>query len=663
MLLLAFELVEASEEEPTGPFAVLLLALALLHTDDDAGGFVLDLDGGGDLVDVLAAGALAGGGEFLDVILPVDLDGDFGGLGEDGDGGGGGMDAPLGFRGGDAFDAVDAGFEVQLSPCAVAADARDGGADAPDLGLGGHFDELKCPAAAGGVLLVHVDQVAGPEGGFGTAGSGPELHHERGDRLVVGGDEPGEEFLGDARELLAHAGEFIGREGGKVLLRTGHGGVEFGGFALQGETAAVGGGDGLELAFADGEVAYGAVVGEDGGVLESVDDLTELGVESREAGGGPGGERVVMRLGHRGRLSSARCRGVVRRGRGPEPGVRRGVYPACQHGPIGGGGGVSSNQAAVDIRGVRKTFGPKVAVAGLDLVVPAGKITGFIGPNGAGKTTTIRMIMSIIFPDRGSLSVLGKASALESKDRIGYLPEERGLYKKMKVGPFIEYMARLKGMDSAGLTPKVREWLGRLGLGDCSKKKCEELSKGMSQKVQFISSVIHEPDLLILDEPFSGLDPVNRRLLRELIDEQHKRGCTIIFSTHAMFEAEQLCDHLFMIHRGEKVLDLPMDEVWRRYDPRTIVAEPMTGGVEELSVAARGWAGVRDVRTNPRSLEVMLHDTSSVGTVMESIAKTGGFRRIELKRPSLEDIFIELVGGNSMSLAELEAQEAEVAHG
>ncbi|MEL6741471.1 MAG: ATP-binding cassette domain-containing protein, partial [Planctomycetota bacterium] len=210
---------------------------------------------------------------------------------------------------------------------------------------------------------------------------------------------------------------------------------------------------------------------------------------------------------------------------------------------------------AIRMNGVRKTFGPKVAVEGIDLSVPEGSLHGFIGPNGAGKTTTIRMIMAILFPDRGDLEVLGRKSAVESKDRIGYLPEERGVYKKMKVAPFLEHMGRLKGLDAGpSLRKATRDWLDRVGLPDVAQKKCEELSKGMQQKVQFIASVLHEPDLLILDEPFSGLDPVNMRLLRDLIREQHEGGRTVIFSTHVMVQAEQLCDHIVMIHNGKKVL-------------------------------------------------------------------------------------------------------------
>ncbi|HLO39734.1 MAG TPA: ATP-binding cassette domain-containing protein, partial [Phycisphaerales bacterium] len=294
---------------------------------------------------------------------------------------------------------------------------------------------------------------------------------------------------------------------------------------------------------------------------------------------------------------------------------------------------------AIELRGVHKTFGSKVAVNKLDLDIPQGSLCGFIGPNGAGKTTTIRMIMSIIFPDRGELKVLGKSSAVESKDQIGYLPEERGLYRKMKVGQFLVYMARLKGIDSAGLEQKVKNWLAKVGLQDCFRKKCEELSKGMQQKVQFISAVLHEPELVILDEPFSGLDPVNRRLLRDLIQEQHKAGRTLIFSTHAMFEAEQLCERVFMINRGEKVLDGPLEEIWRKYDPRCIFVETLTGVDEQMLDIAQSQPGVREAIASPRGIEIRLQQTGEPGAVMAAVAARLPVRRVELKRPNLEDIF------------------------
>lgn len=305
---------------------------------------------------------------------------------------------------------------------------------------------------------------------------------------------------------------------------------------------------------------------------------------------------------------------------------------------------------AIELNLVTKTFGSKLAVDRLDLAIPTGSVYGFIGPNGAGKTTTIRMIMSIIFPDSGRVHVLGKDSAVESKDRIGYLPEERGVYRKMKVGAFLNFMGRLKGLDGAGLDRKVREFLARIGLAEVYRKKCEELSKGMQQKVQFIAAVLHEPDLIILDEPFSGLDPVNRRLLRQLIEEQRAAGRTIIFSTHAMFEAEQLCTHLFMIHRGRKVLDMPMAEVWRQHDPRTILVEPLA---PDRARDDRPWSSLRGIaaaRPAASGIELSLADGADVADVMQEASRLMPLRRMELKRANLEEIFIGLVGGDAAAL-------------
>jgi ABC-2 type transport system ATP-binding protein len=295
---------------------------------------------------------------------------------------------------------------------------------------------------------------------------------------------------------------------------------------------------------------------------------------------------------------------------------------------------------AIAIRGVTKTFGPKVAVSNLDLRIPLGGIHGFIGPNGAGKTTTIRMIMSIIFPDRGEISVLGRRSAIESKDRIGYLPEERGIYRKMRVGAFLHYMGRLKGVSPETLKTRVPQWLERVALGDCYRKRCEELSKGMQQKVQFLAAVIHEPQLVILDEPFSGLDPVNRRLLRELIHEQADAGRTIIFSTHAMHEAEEICDRLFMINRGVKVLDATMAEIRARFDPRTIEIEPMDPALDVQNVRV---PGVDAIARSRRGYDVHLHHGADPSAIISGLVQAIPLRSIELKRVSLEDVFIDLV--------------------
>ncbi len=297
--------------------------------------------------------------------------------------------------------------------------------------------------------------------------------------------------------------------------------------------------------------------------------------------------------------------------------------------------------SVIEITGVTKTFGPKVAVRDFSLSVERGAIYGFIGPNGAGKTTTIRMIMSIYFPDSGSIRVLGRSDALRAKDRIGYLPEERGVYKKMRVGAFLEYMGRLKGLDPGpALTAKVRHWLERVGLIDCLRKRCEELSKGMQQKVQFVSSVIHEPELLILDEPFSGLDPVNMILLRNLFVEQHKRGCSLIFSTHVMHQAEQLCDHIVMIHNGAKVLDEPTPTVLSRTERREVEFEPVSAPMDWPSVA-----GVRSfARTKESTHVARLTDDADPSRVIAALAQAVPVRRIELKRGTLEDVFVSIVG-------------------
>jgi ABC-2 type transport system ATP-binding protein len=294
------------------------------------------------------------------------------------------------------------------------------------------------------------------------------------------------------------------------------------------------------------------------------------------------------------------------------------------------------------LRGVRKTFGPKVAVDNLDLEIQPGSLVGFIGPNGAGKTTTIRMIMSIIFPDRGEIGVLGRSSAVESKDRIGYLPEERGLYRKMRVRDYLVYMARLKGMPGDGLVHRANEWLERVGLGDCARKRCEELSKGMQQKVQFVGAVIHEPDLLILDEPFSGLDPVNTRLFRRLIDEQRRAGRTIIFSTHQMWQAETLCDRVVMIHHGRKVLDDTPAGIRQRYQPRAVILEPSRGNV---GASLESLPEVAGVHAQDGLVRVDLREGVEAVECLPRLASVAAARRIEVLRPTLEDVFIEIVEG------------------
>ncbi len=311
---------------------------------------------------------------------------------------------------------------------------------------------------------------------------------------------------------------------------------------------------------------------------------------------------------------------------------------------------------AISLEKVCKRFGQKVAVDELSFTVPAGALCGFIGPNGAGKTTTIRMIMSILLPDSGSLRVLGLSSALAAKDRTGYLPEERGLYKKMKVGSFLRYLGRLKGLGGPSLDKRVRDWLEKVDLRDVERKRCEDLSKGMQQKLQFVVAVLHEPELLILDEPFSGLDPINMRLLRELIAEQHQRGATIIFSTHVMVHAEQICDHILMIDEGRKVLDDTLANIRRRHDPRTILVEPLDSSSDPALL--RELPGVTDVSPNDDHYLVHLDEGFDVATAIRDIVGRLDTARVEVQRPTLEDIFIQTVQAGARRDRSRELREA-----
>ena len=301
--------------------------------------------------------------------------------------------------------------------------------------------------------------------------------------------------------------------------------------------------------------------------------------------------------------------------------------------------------SAIELKHLRKTFGSTVAVEGMDLVVPRGALYGVIGPNGAGKTTTIRMVMSILFPDSGDLSILGHRSALEAKDRIGYLPEERGVYRKMRVGAFLIYMARLKGVgadDAAARVPKMLEEIGLPGVAD---KRCEDMSKGMLQRVQFVGAIIHQPDLLILDEPFSGQDPVSVRMLRDRILQEHRRGATVLLSTHVMANAEEMCQHVVMIHQGRKVLDEPMAGLRRQFDPRTIHFEPLAAAADCSPL--RAIAGVDAVDGIDGTYRITLRPGTDPSAVMGRVAAAVPTARIELARLRLEDVFIRIVAGGA----------------
>ena len=292
--------------------------------------------------------------------------------------------------------------------------------------------------------------------------------------------------------------------------------------------------------------------------------------------------------------------------------------------------------AAVEIVEVTKAFGTQVAVDKLSLAVPEGSIYGFIGPNGSGKTTTLRMIMRILHPDRGTLRVLGRAAGGAASDDVAYLPEERGLYRSMTVRAVLEYYAALKGLRARDAKKPIEDWLERLGLAAHAHKKVSTLSKGMSQKVQFIATVVAKPRLVILDEPFSGLDPVNAIVLREAILDLRK-DATVIFSTHDMSTAEQMCDSIFMIHRGKKVLDGTLESIQDTY-----------GGVDTLKVRLEGSVSLEDL-PNVASMtdfgkeqELHLGPGGDAQAVLAELMRRGTVRHFELARPSLQEIFVRI---------------------
>ncbi|HKQ47010.1 MAG TPA: ATP-binding cassette domain-containing protein [Phycisphaerae bacterium] len=295
--------------------------------------------------------------------------------------------------------------------------------------------------------------------------------------------------------------------------------------------------------------------------------------------------------------------------------------------------------SAVEIQGVTKTFGEVVAVNDLSLTVPTGSVYGFIGPNGSGKTTTLRMIMRILHPDCGALRVLGEdaTQSAAASDRIGYLPEERGLYRKMVVGEVLRFYAELKGMRDCEAA--IDEWLARVGLADYKKKKVEALSKGMSQKVQFIATVLHRPELIILDEPFSGLDPVNMESIKDAVLDLKRGGATVIFSTHDMDVAEKMCDFIFMIFKGRKVLDGTLEEIKRKYGNDTLRVR-MSGNGHGFGTLA----GVDRVNDFGRFQELRMTSGADPQAILRQLSGAGRIEHFEIAQPSLHDIFVRIAG-------------------
>ena len=290
---------------------------------------------------------------------------------------------------------------------------------------------------------------------------------------------------------------------------------------------------------------------------------------------------------------------------------------------------------AIDIRGVTKTFGSHRAVNDVSLDVPEGTIYGFIGPNGSGKTTTIRMIMNIILPDSGEITVLGRRGTNAARDDVSYLPEERGLYKQMPVRRLLRYYGRLKGRTPRELDPVITRWLDTLNLSAWADKRIDQLSKGMAQKVQFIAAVVSQPKLLILDEPFSGLDPVNAEALRDAVLDLRRQGTTIVFSTHDMGAAEKLCDRIFMIFKGHKVLDGSLDAIQHEYGHDTVRVKLGKG-----AAALSGMAGIESVNDHGNFQDVRL-TIDPQAFLRELVARTE-VRQFEIAKPSLHDIFVRI---------------------
>jgi ABC-2 type transport system ATP-binding protein len=301
---------------------------------------------------------------------------------------------------------------------------------------------------------------------------------------------------------------------------------------------------------------------------------------------------------------------------------------------------------ALTLSHVTKRFGDFVAVNDLSLKIPQGSIYGFIGPNGAGKTTTIRMIMSIFYPDEGEIVVLGSRVPEAVKDRLGYLPEEKGLYKTMKVGEIVAYFGRLKGMEGRLAKERAAEMLTRYGLGDWIDKKCQALSKGMGQKVQLLGTILHGPELVILDEPFSGLDPVNTELMRDTILDMKREGRTVIFSTHVMQQAEEICDYIFMIHKSNKVLDGTLAEIKAHHEKGIQIDYD---GDSHVFRELRERGLVDRLNDSGKHCELFPKPGVDPQEVLQALVNRVRVRRFDLREPSLHEIFVRAVGGEVLA--------------
>ena len=304
------------------------------------------------------------------------------------------------------------------------------------------------------------------------------------------------------------------------------------------------------------------------------------------------------------------------------------------------------SEEAIRLSGVSKGFSGHVAVQDLSLSVPRGAAFGLLGPNGAGKTTTLRMIMNVLGPDTGTIEILGQPATQATRDRIGYMPEERGLYPRMVVEEQLLFFAELKGVPRKEGARRLGPWLERLGLTDWRQRKLNELSKGMQQKAQFIATVLHDPDILILDEPLSGLDPVGVNVMRDVFLDLRRRGKTVVLSSHQMETVERLCDAIALIHRGRKVLDGPVSEVRSRHGKNTIVLS-----YEGDGAFLAGLPGVLKVSDFGRYVEIKMAEGADAQGILREASSRLRVSRFEVVEPSLHDIFVEQVTAGGAAAA------------
>ncbi len=295
-------------------------------------------------------------------------------------------------------------------------------------------------------------------------------------------------------------------------------------------------------------------------------------------------------------------------------------------------------QPVLSVRDIHKSYGAVTAVRGVSLEIPGGSIYGFLGPNGAGKSTTIRIIMGILLPDAGEVRFAGLPLDGALRDRIGYLPEERGLYRKMRCAEQVAFFTELKGVPRREALARAGEWLDRLGLRDWKNRKSDELSKGMQQKLQFAATLACGPDLVILDEPFSGLDPLNIEVIREIILEQKAQGRTVIFSTHMLAEAEKICDYICLIDGGEKILDGTLDRV-RQDFPQKSVRVAWENGAEPPD----DLPGVASCRQEEGSWRLMMQEGADPQRLLPLLQEAGPLSLFAANRPTLSEIFLAAV--------------------